>query len=92
MLLLPPVAVLALALRFWFLGWGMPLRHAHIDESVVVFYTVQLLTGGGNHGVFFDYPGFFLYGLAAVFRGALWMGRLFAGGPGAAQAVEAYLQ
>ncbi|MFH2070841.1 MAG: glycosyltransferase family 39 protein [Elusimicrobiota bacterium] len=51
----------AIAVRLWGINWGLPLRYAHIDESVVIFYAFRFFTGDLNPHVFFDYPTLFLY-------------------------------
>lgn len=61
------VVLLAVAVRVVALDWGLPLKYAHIDESVVVFYSLRIAAGVFNPG-FYDYPGLFLYLLAAAFR------------------------
>ncbi len=60
---------LGLALLFRLLGitWGLPLKFAHIDESVVIHYSLRIVDGALNPD-FYDYPGFFLYLLAGLFR------------------------
>lgn len=55
------IVLLALALRLWGIGWGLPLKKAHIDESVVIFYTMRFFTGDLNPHIFFDYPTLQLY-------------------------------
>lgn len=67
---------LAAGLRLWGLGWGFPLRFGHIDESVVVHYTLRIVAGDPNPRPFFDYPGLYLY-LAAASQWVVWgVGRL----------------
>ncbi len=65
--LLAVVVAGALGFRLWGITWGFPLKYAHIDESVVLFYSVRILSGAVNSG-FFDYPSFFLNLLAAFLR------------------------
>lgn len=60
------------ALRVWAIGWGMPLRQAHIDESVMIFYAMHLFA---EH-VFYDYPTLFVYLLWIVFSGVFGAGSL----------------
>ena len=67
----------ALLPRLWALNWALPLRTGHVDEAVVVFYSLRVVSGDPNPRVFFDYPGFFLYLLAAVFKTSLMLLRLF---------------
>jgi hypothetical protein len=67
----------ALIPRLWGLTWGLPLKRGHIDEAVVVFYSLRVVSGDPNPRVFFDYPSFFLYALAALFKGALLAARLW---------------
>lgn len=81
----------ALAPRMWALNWAMPLKHGHIDESVVVFYSLRVLAEGPNPAVFFDYPAFFLYVLAALFKTLLFFARLLGQDvPSAVGALSAY--
>ena len=68
----------ALAVRLKALGWGLPLRYAHIDESVVTFYSLKIAEGD-LRPVFFDYPSFFLNLSAAAFRLAAGVGAFFSG-------------
>lgn len=68
----------ALVFRLKALAWGLPLRYAHIDESVVTFYSLKL-AGGDFQPVFFDYPSFFLNLLAGAFRVAAGVGSLTSG-------------
>ena len=70
------VFVAALLPRLWALDWAMPLRRGHIDEHAVVFYSLRVVAGDPNPRVFFDYPAFFLYALAALFKGLLAGARL----------------
>lgn len=62
----------AFALRVWAIGWGMPLRQAHIDESVMIFYAMHLFA---EH-VFYDYPTLFVYLLWIIFSGMFGAGSL----------------
>ncbi|MFH0948020.1 MAG: hypothetical protein V1833_03380 [Elusimicrobiota bacterium] len=47
--------------RVWGINFAFPLRYAHIDESVVIFYTMRFFTGDFNPNPFFDYPTLYLY-------------------------------
>jgi len=67
------VVLLAVVLRVVALDWGLPLKYAHIDESVVTFYSLRIAAGVFNPG-FYDYPGLFLYLLAASFRAVAALG------------------
>jgi hypothetical protein len=58
---------LALLFRLPGIQWGLPLKYAHIDESVVIHYSLRIVAGAINPG-FYDYPGFFLYLLAGTIR------------------------
>jgi hypothetical protein len=62
--------LLAAGLRAVAFGWGLPLKYAHIDESVVSFYAMRIAAGVFNPG-FYDYPGLFLNLLAGFFRAGL---------------------
>lgn len=64
---LPWAAILLLGLwaRLWGVTHGLPLRYEHIDESVVIFYSMRFFTGDLNPHIFFDYPTLFLYILFA---------------------------
>src|SRR5262245_12919600 len=84
------LGIAAVLPRFWALDWGLPLRHAHIDESVVLFYALRVVAGDPNPQVFFDYPGLFLYVLAALFQVVLLGARLAGAVPDAASALAAY--
>jgi 4-amino-4-deoxy-L-arabinose transferase-like glycosyltransferase len=55
------ILLIGFVLRVWGLEWGLPLKKAHIDESVVIFYTMRFFTGDLNPHIFFDYPTLFLY-------------------------------
>jgi hypothetical protein len=73
---------MALALLFRLPGieWGLPLKYAHIDEAVVINYSLRIV-GGALNPDFYDYPGFFLYLLAGLLRlGALIHGWFFGAG------------
>ncbi len=82
----------ALLLRLWALDWGLPLKHAHIDESVVVFYALRVVAGDPNPQVFFDYPSLFLYVLAAAFQAVILAGKALGAVASTAQALDTYLQ
>ncbi len=93
-----PLAILtllfssALALRLWGITWGMPLKFAHVDESIVTFYSLRVVAGDPNPRVFFDYPSLFLYLLAAVFQIVLSLGVLWGKIASVPQAMTAYLE
>lgn len=61
------ILAVALYFRFRALDWGLPLKYAHIDESVVIHYSLRIVAGILNPD-FYDYPGFFLYLLAGTIR------------------------
>lgn len=80
---------LALLFRLPGIRWGLPLKYAHIDESVVIHYSLRIVAGALNPD-FYDYPGFFLYLLAGLIRlGALVHGWVF--GEGLEALVGGYL-
>lgn len=80
---------LGLLFRLPGIEWGLPLKYAHIDESVVIHYSMRIVAGAMNPE-FYDYPGFFLYLLAGVIRmGALVHGWFF--GTGLEELVGGYL-
>lgn len=80
--------LIALLFRLPGIQWGLPLKYAHIDETVVVHYSLRIVAGVMNPG-FYDYPGFFLYLLAGIIRLiSLVHGSLF--GAGLEQLMEAY--
>ncbi len=90
--LLPGAVVLvAFALRVWAIGWGLPLKKAHIDESVVIFYTMRFFSGDLNPHIFFDYPTLFLYLLGGIYYAAFLAGKLFGLAPSLDQFVGMYL-
>jgi hypothetical protein len=70
------IFVAALLPRLWALTWAMPLKKGHIDEAVVVFYSLRVVAGDTNPRGFYDYPSFPLYSLAAAFKAALAGARL----------------
>lgn len=59
------ILLLGLWARLWGVTHGLPLRYEHIDESVVIFYSMRFFTGDLNPHIFFDYPTLFLYILFA---------------------------
>lgn len=61
--------VMGLGLLFRIPGiqWGLPLKYVHIDESVVIHYSMRIVAGAMNPD-FYDYPGFFLFLLAGWMR------------------------
>jgi len=81
----------AFLLRVWALDWALPLKYAHIDESVVIFYTMRFFTGDFNPHVFFDYPTLFLYFLGLVFYVYFLVGHLFGAFAGLDQFVGMYM-
>jgi len=76
MFILSGILLAAAALRFWGINWGLPLKKAHIDESVVIFYTMRFFTGDLNPHIFFDYPTLFLYVLYFFFSIAFAAGKI----------------
>lgn len=58
---------LALIFRIPGIQWGLPLKYVHIDESVVIHYSMRIVAGAMNPD-FYDYPGFFLFLLAGLIR------------------------
>ncbi len=80
---------LALLFRLPGIKWGLPLKYAHIDESVVIHYSLRIVAGALNPD-FYDYPGFFLYLLAGLIRlSALVHGWIY--GTGLEALVEGYV-
>lgn len=85
------IFVAAFLPRVWAVDWGMPLKHGHIDEAVVVFYSLHAAAGDLHLGGFHDYPAFFLYVLAVLFKAALLAGRLMGEAiPSSADLLDAY--
>ncbi len=84
------LGVLGLGLLFRLPGlrWGLPLKFAHIDESVVIHYSMRIVAGALNPE-FYDYPGFFLYLLAGLFRISATLHGVF-GGAGMAELAGLY--
>ncbi|MFH1368197.1 MAG: glycosyltransferase family 39 protein [Elusimicrobiota bacterium] len=76
---LPLFLILAVSslLTLWGLLWGLPLKKAHIDEAVVVFYSLRFLTGDLNPHVFFDYPTLYPYMLGTLYFAYFLIGKLF---------------
>lgn len=77
LIVLGTLLVTGFALRIWGINWGLPLKYAHIDESVVIFYSFRFFTGDLNPHVFFDYPTLFLYIIYAVQFTYFLIGSLF---------------
>ncbi|MFH1540808.1 MAG: glycosyltransferase family 39 protein [Elusimicrobiota bacterium] len=55
------ILLVSAIIRLWGINFAFPLRYAHIDESVVIFYTTRFFTGDFNPNPFFDYPTLYLY-------------------------------
>ncbi|MEW6556610.1 MAG: glycosyltransferase family 39 protein [Elusimicrobiota bacterium] len=55
------ILLISTIVRVWGINFAFPLRYGHIDESVVIFYTMRFFTGDFNPNPFFDYPTFYLY-------------------------------
>lgn len=85
------VLAAAFLARVWALNWALPLKKAHIDESVVIFYTMRFFSGDLNPHVFFDYPTLFLYILGAVFTALFAVGRIAGAYSGLDQFVGTFL-
>lgn len=71
-------------------GWGFPLKFGHIDESVVLFYSLRIVDGAWAPG-FFDYPGFFFYVLAGVLRATQTLGHWAGWVPSMGELLSGYL-
>jgi hypothetical protein len=80
---------LAVLFRLLAVQWGLPLKYAHIDESVVIHYSLRIVSGALNPE-FYDYPGLFLYALAGLIRGVGWI-RGWTQGSGIETLFENYL-
>lgn len=70
------ILLLALAVRLWGIGFGLPNEAARPDERHLIGYT---LTMGGNHlnPGFFNYPSLYLYLLLSTFVCYFGIGRSF---------------
>ncbi len=55
------ILLISILIRVWGINFAFPLRYGHIDESVVIFYTMRFFTGDFNPNPFFDYPTLYLY-------------------------------
>ncbi|HNI58193.1 MAG TPA: hypothetical protein PKZ00_11490, partial [Elusimicrobiota bacterium] len=71
-------------------GWGFPLKFGHIDESVVLFYSLRIVDGAWAPG-FFDYPGFFFYVLAGALRATQTLGHWAGWVPSMGELLSGYL-
>lgn len=69
------ILALAVAVRAWGAGFGLPHTEAVPDESYVVNMAIKFGTGNLNPGSFL-YPTFFMYILFGVFGGYFVVGRL----------------
>ncbi len=76
-LYLVSILLIGFVLRITGINWGLPLKHLHIDESVVIFYSVRMLTGNLNPAPFFDYPSLFLYILFFTYAAVFLLGKTF---------------
>jgi hypothetical protein len=72
----PPVAILgvAIVLRFWGLGFGLPHTLTRPDEEAVFSIAARVLTGQLNPG-FFDWPALYIYAVAAAYAVYFHVGR-----------------
>ena len=61
------ILLLAFVIRIWGVGFCLPFRYCHIDESVVIFYTMRFFGGDFNPYPFFDYPALHLYVLFIIY-------------------------
>lgn len=59
------ILVVAVLLRFWALGHGIPFALA-VDEPEIIERAVNILRSGSLHPHFFDYPTLYIYVQAAV--------------------------
>lgn len=84
------LGAVALGLRVVAFGWGLPLKFGHIDESVVLFYSLRMVDGAWAPG-FFDYPGMFFYLLAGAIRAVQTFGHLIGLVPSMPELLAAYL-
>lgn len=66
------LAVVALVVRVWGVGWSLPYVD-HPDEPAVVNVVLRLVSGERNPNFFF-YPSLMLYALTAVFKLHFWLG------------------
>ncbi|MBL0350846.1 MAG: glycosyltransferase family 39 protein [Elusimicrobia bacterium] len=80
----------ALGLRWVAFDWGFPLKFGHIDESVVLFYSLRMVDGAWAPG-FFDYPGLFFCLLAGAIRSAHALGHLIGFVPSMPELLAAYM-
>ncbi len=55
------ILLISTIIRVWGINFAFPLRYGHIDESVVIFYTMRFFSGDFNPNPFFDYPTLYLY-------------------------------
>ncbi|MBI5574563.1 MAG: glycosyltransferase family 39 protein [Elusimicrobia bacterium] len=55
------ILLISIIIRVWGINFAFPLRYGHIDESVVIFYTMRFFSGDFNPNPFFDYPTLYLY-------------------------------
>jgi hypothetical protein len=66
--LLPPLLFVALAVRVWGLGFGLPFANSRVDETAIAGPAVQFLSGALRPPDFM-YPTGFRYAVALVYVG-----------------------
>jgi hypothetical protein len=66
--LLPPVLLVALVVRVWALGFGLPYSGSRVDETAIAGPAVQFLSGALRPPDFM-YPSGFRYAVALVYAG-----------------------
>ena len=66
--LLPPLLVVALAVRVWGLGFGLPYAGSRVDETAIAGPAVQFLSGALKPPDFM-YPSGFRYAVALAYAG-----------------------
>lgn len=72
-LVLLGVTALAGIVRFWGLGFGLPLTESRPDESTLAGIAMRI-AGGDLHPHFFNYPTLYLYILAGLYRASYAIG------------------
>jgi hypothetical protein len=74
-LTVPAILTLALALRVWGIGFGLPHPLSRPDEEAVMTVALRFFRRQGNPG-FFDWPSLFMYAVCVIYIAFFNIGRM----------------